>query len=174
MADPELKRWVSDQLHDVMGLSERNVVDYLIASAKKASSPDAFAGMVESGGLDVTPALRTFTDELWGRLPHAAAVPLAQRPAAMHNRQLLAERVKNASYKLLESSDEDIPKTSQAEESKRDKRKRKHRKRAESSESDSDDAIKRPTSKRRAGQFGLQRTRGAKSHTSPEGRAFVQ
>ena len=155
MAGSELRTWVSDRLHDVIGLSERNVVDYLMACAKKADSPQALISMVESGGMDVTPDLRAFTDDLWQRLPHAAALPMVQRPSAVHNRQLLAERVKNASYKLLESSDDDGDATAKAaakrEESKQDKKRRKHRRRKDEESSSSDSAAKHAPSKRKAG-----------------------
>ena len=41
MASSDLKTWVSDQLHEVLGYSDSNVADYIVAAAQKSTSPDA-------------------------------------------------------------------------------------------------------------------------------------
>ncbi len=39
MADREILSWVSAQLHDVVGFSDKTVAQYIVAAAKRASDP---------------------------------------------------------------------------------------------------------------------------------------
>ncbi|XP_065190543.1 pre-mRNA-splicing factor ATP-dependent RNA helicase DHX16-like [Sycon ciliatum] len=170
MGDADLRIWVSDRLHDVLGMSERTVVDFLIAGAKKANSPDALTQLVSSSGFDVTPAVEVFAEELWGRFPHAAAVPLAQRPSAVRSRQVLQERAKNASYKLIpeSSSEEEEEKPAPVEDS---KKRRKHRRHASSSESENDTSRHPPASKRKPDVRGSTKSKGESSSSDEWERA---
>ena len=50
-----LETWVSDQLYEVLGLSDRHVADFLISLAKKSPSGDKFISTVRSTGtIDVS------------------------------------------------------------------------------------------------------------------------
>ncbi|KAM4021231.1 pre-mRNA-splicing factor ATP-dependent RNA helicase DHX16 isoform 1-T3 [Anomaloglossus baeobatrachus] len=131
--------WVKERLHDVLGMSDRHVAQFLIGTAKRSSSAaDLVNRLNDTGAVDVTDKVRSFAEELWGKLPRKAPV---ERPARAAEREALAIQQKNKSYALLEDSDEEEEMAGKDEK----KRKKKHlrkRKKEESSDSESDRAQK--------------------------------
>ncbi|XP_018416161.1 PREDICTED: putative pre-mRNA-splicing factor ATP-dependent RNA helicase DHX16 isoform X1 [Nanorana parkeri] len=132
--------WVRDQLHEVLGMSDRHVAQFLVGTARRSSSSaDLLSRLMDTGAIDVTDKVRRFAEELWLKLPQKVSV---ERPARAAEREALAIQQKNKSYALLEDSDEEEAK----EESKGDKKRRKKhlrkRRKEESSESESDHAQK--------------------------------
>lgn len=71
----ELERWVSGQLHAVLGLSERHVVAFMIGLAKRSRSPeDLLVRLEETETLNVTdPSARAFAQQLWERVSRRGA-----------------------------------------------------------------------------------------------------
>ncbi|XP_073454994.1 pre-mRNA-splicing factor ATP-dependent RNA helicase DHX16 [Aquarana catesbeiana] len=139
-----VEAWVRDQLHEILGMSDRHVAQFLVGTAQRSSSSvDFLSRLTSTGAIDVTDKVRSFAEELWLKLPHKAPV---ERPARAAEREALAMQKKNKSYTLLEDSDEDEAK----EESKYDKKKRKKhlrkRRKEESSDSESDHAQKEKAS----------------------------
>ncbi|KAM6472569.1 pre-mRNA-splicing factor ATP-dependent RNA helicase DHX16 isoform 1-T1 [Liasis olivaceus] len=115
----ELERWVSSQLHTLLGLSERHVVAFMVGLAQRSRTPeDLLARLEETETLRVTdPSARAFAQQLWERIPHQ--VP-QERPARLAEQQALALQQKNRSYTLLEDSDdEETGKATAAQSSKR-------------------------------------------------------
>ncbi|KAL7986308.1 hypothetical protein Chor_011474 [Crotalus horridus] len=115
----ELERWVSNQLHTLLGLSERHVVAFMVGLAQRSRTPeDLLTRLEETETLRVTdPTARAFAQQLWDRVPHQ--VP-QERPARLAEQQALALQEKNRSYTLLEDSDdEETSKTTAARSSKR-------------------------------------------------------
>ncbi|KAF7235610.1 Pre-mRNA-splicing factor ATP-dependent RNA helicase DHX16 [Varanus komodoensis] len=104
----ELERWVSEQLHTLLGLSERHVVAFMVGLARRSRAPeDLLARLEETETLRVTdPAARAFAQQLWERVPHQAP---RERPARAAEQEALALQQKNRSYTLLEDSDDDVP-----------------------------------------------------------------
>nr|DBA20571.1 TPA: hypothetical protein GDO54_017333 [Pyxicephalus adspersus] len=138
-----LESWVRDQLHEVLGMSDRHVAQFLVGTARRSSnSVDFISRLTETGAIDVTDKVRRFAEDLWLKVPRKAAV---ERPARAAEREALAMQQKNKSYALLEDSDEE-----EANDESRDKkRKKKHlrkRKKEESSDSDGDRAQKEKAS----------------------------
>ncbi|XP_078073607.1 pre-mRNA-splicing factor ATP-dependent RNA helicase DHX16-like [Mustelus asterias] len=139
-----LEKWVNDQLHQLLGLSDKYVAQFLIGTARRSSSaPDFIRRLEETGTIDITQEVRQFSSELWMKIPRAQPVEKASRAV---EREALAIQQKNRTYLLLEDSDESEPEEQQSQH--KGKRKRKHirKKRAASSESDSDDKKKTPLS----------------------------
>ena len=102
--------WVSDQLHSILGLSDRFVAEYLLGLAKKSSTPEIFESKVrETDTITVNHAVSTFLGELWGKVPHKQA---AEKPARIYEREILLQQKKNKSYCLLSDSDEEVPSAS--------------------------------------------------------------
>ncbi|KAJ6652892.1 hypothetical protein lerEdw1_010550 [Lerista edwardsae] len=147
----ELERWVSEQLHTLLGLSERHVVAFMVGIAKRSSSSDdLLARLEETETLRVTdPKARTFAQQLWERVPHQAP---RERPARAAEQEALALQQKNRSYTLLEDSDDDVageataakgskrqrpPRGPEGKQRKRNKHLRRHK--AEEEDDDDDD-----------------------------------
>lgn len=66
----ELERWVSGQLHALLGLSERHVVAFLVGLAQRSRTADDFlARLEETETLRVAdPPARAFAQQLWERV----------------------------------------------------------------------------------------------------------
>uniref|UniRef100_K7FZK1 Activating signal cointegrator 1 complex subunit 3 n=1 Tax=Pelodiscus sinensis TaxID=13735 RepID=K7FZK1_PELSI len=132
-----LERWVSGELHALLGLSERHVVAFLLGLARR--SRRAGAGWEElkekaEGG---------------GRERALSAVPRSapqERPARVAEREALALQQKNRSYQLLEDSEEEerdaggAPGSKHCPEGRKHKKRRKHlrRKQEEASEEENE------------------------------------
>ena len=99
--------WVSDQLHAILGLSDRFVAEYMVGLAKKSSSPEAFENkLLETKTITVNQSVRTFISELWNKVPHKQ---VTEKPARAREREILLQQQHNRSYRLLSDSDEDVP-----------------------------------------------------------------
>ncbi|XP_019334322.2 pre-mRNA-splicing factor ATP-dependent RNA helicase DHX16 [Alligator mississippiensis] len=101
-----LERWVSGELHALLGLSERHVAAFLVGLARRSHSPEDLLGRLEqTETLNVSdPAVRSFAQRLWDQIPRQAP---AERPSRAAEREALALQQKNRSYQLLEDSEEE-------------------------------------------------------------------
>ncbi|XP_060707093.1 pre-mRNA-splicing factor ATP-dependent RNA helicase DHX16 [Hemiscyllium ocellatum] len=136
-----LEKWVNDELHQLLGLSDKYVAQFLIGTAQRSDSvADFIRRLEETGTIDITQGVRRFADELWTKIPRKQRVEKAARAV---EREALAMQQKNRTYLLLEDSEDSGPEEKQSHS--KGKRKRKHirKKRAASSESDSDHKMKR-------------------------------
>ncbi|CAG7818252.1 unnamed protein product [Allacma fusca] len=141
-----VERWVNDKLHDILGLSDRTVGNFIISLAQKSSSEDNLIERLEAtGAIDIDPNVISFAKELYGKVPHAAP---KINPARLIEKAALEQHKKNQTYQLLLSDDDDDPGPSESKSvafntgvSKPDGTgKQKHlRKRAAKNESDSED-----------------------------------
>ncbi|CAD7699242.1 unnamed protein product [Ostreobium quekettii] len=102
--DAEVKAWVSDRLHDLLGYSESSVAGFIVAVAKKAAGPDELAASLRQQGLPATPGTAQFAQELIARLPRRAAAEPAQRARDRAAEQFARS---NARYALLEDDGDD-------------------------------------------------------------------
>ena len=58
--------WVSDRLHDILGLSDKHLVEFLIKAARKAkSSNDILRDLKKRGGLVLDDKMTSFILQLW-------------------------------------------------------------------------------------------------------------
>uniref|UniRef100_A0A673SQV8 RNA helicase n=1 Tax=Suricata suricatta TaxID=37032 RepID=A0A673SQV8_SURSU len=110
MATPAgLERWVQDELHSVLGLSERHVAQFLIGTAQRCASAEEFVQRLrDTDTLDLSGPARDFVLRLWNKVPRKAVVEKPARVAEQEARALLE---KNRSYKLLEDSEESSEET---------------------------------------------------------------
>ncbi|WAR30568.1 DHX16-like protein [Mya arenaria] len=100
-----LETWVNDQLHDILGISDKYIGQYLIGLAKKASSSDDYVQQLkDTGTVDIDDQMVKFSHELWDKVPHSAVKESASKERA---RTVLEAQKKNASYQLL-SDDDDV------------------------------------------------------------------
>ena len=65
----QLERWVGDQLHDILGISDRYITQYLIGLAGKASNTDDYVEKLrETGTIEVDQSIVSFAKELWTKV----------------------------------------------------------------------------------------------------------
>ncbi|KAF1388312.1 hypothetical protein PFLUV_G00088890 [Perca fluviatilis] len=146
-----LEQWVNDRLHDILGLSDRYVSQFMIGTARKASSPQDFVTRLEqTGTIDIEPSVVAFAQELFDKIPRKQVV---EKPARAMEREAIEMDRKNRTYTLLEDSDSDgdavIEKQKGKKKSKDKDRgnRRKHiRQKKESESSSEDEASKRGSS----------------------------
>ncbi|KAH7100373.1 hypothetical protein BKA62DRAFT_252983 [Auriculariales sp. MPI-PUGE-AT-0066] len=114
-----LQQYVSDQSLKLFGLADKSIVDFVLASASSAKSPDALFNTLQSAGLPSTADAQSFITELYTRAPRktkAAKVADASRKQAEKDSKSLA----NQRYGFL--MEEDEPSSSKASSSKLPKR----------------------------------------------------
>ncbi|CAK7310173.1 pre-mRNA-splicing factor ATP-dependent RNA helicase DHX16 [Vulpes vulpes] len=160
MATPAgLERWVQDELHAVLGLSERHVAQFLIGTAQRCASAEDFVQRLrDTDTLDLSGPARDFALRLWTKVPRKAVV---EKPARAAEREARALLEKNRSYKLLEdseeSSEETVGRTGSSLQKKR--RKRKHlRKKCQEEEEEEEEISEK----------GRRKTGGSKQTEKPE------
>ena len=65
-----LQTWVSDQLHDLLDISDRNIADFLLGLCRKSGSPEIFLQKIrDTETIDINDAVTRFAGELWNKLP---------------------------------------------------------------------------------------------------------
>ncbi|XP_030013911.1 pre-mRNA-splicing factor ATP-dependent RNA helicase DHX16 [Sphaeramia orbicularis] len=146
-----LEQWVSDRLHDILGLSDRYVSQFMIGTARKASSADDFVNRLEqTGTIDIDQSVTNFARELFDKIPRKQVV---EKQARVIERQCIEMERKNRTYTLLEDSDSDGDtgrETQKGKKKSKDKdkgSKRKHiRQKKESESSSEEEAPKRSNS----------------------------
>ncbi|XP_070275103.1 pre-mRNA-splicing factor ATP-dependent RNA helicase DHX16 isoform X1 [Myotis yumanensis] len=142
MATPAaLERWVQDELHAVLGLSERHVAQFLIGTARRCSSAEEFVQRLrDTDTLDLGGPARDFALRLWSKVPREAVV---EKPARAAEREARALLEKNRSYKLLEdseeSSEESVGRAGSHLQKKRKRRKHLRKKRQEEEEEEEEE-----------------------------------
>ncbi|XP_056126764.1 pre-mRNA-splicing factor ATP-dependent RNA helicase DHX16 [Rhinichthys klamathensis goyatoka] len=143
-----LEQWVSDQLHDILGLSDRYVAQFMIGLVKKSSGPQDFvARLQQTGTIDIDQRITAFAHELYDKAPKKH---VAEKPARAIERKVIEMERKNRTYTLLEDSESDGETEERGKEKKskdRDKgKKRKNlRQKREESPSSSEEDKKKST-----------------------------
>lgn len=99
-----LARWVNDQLHDIIGYSDRNVADFIIEIAKKKTSQSSLVKALASADLPNNSKTNAFAAELLKRMPKSSELASAYRE---DHKKKLALLKKNESFGLLEDDDDD-------------------------------------------------------------------
>jgi len=135
MTDQELHHWVSDKLHETMGMSDKVVVDFLITTARKTHNVGDFTSKLSSV-LDGDGDMSKVAHEIWSKVPRKAKgehVNRAKERAAVQQQKI------NASFKmLLSDDDDDIADDAPSIVLKQKKSKKKKKKKKSSSSDDGD------------------------------------
>uniref|UniRef100_A0A3B4TTB9 RNA helicase n=1 Tax=Seriola dumerili TaxID=41447 RepID=A0A3B4TTB9_SERDU len=138
-----LEQWVSDRLHDILGLSDRYVSQFMIGTARKALNAQDFVSRLEqTGTIDIDQSVIAFAQELFDKIPRKQVVEKASR--AMEREAIEMDK-KNRTYTLLEDSDSDEDTVQEKQKGKKKSKdkdrgnKRKHIRRKKESESSSED-----------------------------------
>ncbi|CAG8454274.1 9757_t:CDS:10 [Ambispora gerdemannii] len=137
----DLRSWVSDNTIKYLNMSERNMVDYIIAQAQSAKSKESLREILN----EFPPESSDFINELYERVPRKSSqsnvASLKRKRQDQESKASLESQVK---YKLLLDEDQDYEKHNDEGQSKKSKKskKGKHIRKKESSnawETDSED-----------------------------------
>lgn len=132
-----LETWVNDKLHDILGISDKYISQYLLGLAKKATGPNDFIDKIrETGTVEIDTNMLNFAHELWQKMPQKV---VSEKSSRILERQALEIQKKNSSYQLLDSDSEDENYAVPSKKSKSDKKKQYRKKQESSSESSSEE-----------------------------------
>ncbi|OCB85013.1 hypothetical protein A7U60_g7970 [Sanghuangporus baumii] len=102
MAD--LERYISDNALRIFGLSDKTIVDYVIASASSAKSAQLLFSSLHAYGLPNTPDAHVFVSEVYSRVPrkskHKSSSDAARKQAEKEAKALRAQK-----YLFIEDDD---------------------------------------------------------------------
>jgi pre-mRNA-splicing factor ATP-dependent RNA helicase DHX16 len=121
-----LQDWVSDQLHGLLGMSEKNLVEYIIALAKRSRDEPSLLSSLRDNGVAITDDSRRFAVQLMKKVPRAQvdnkaaeqAAALKQQEKDRQQKQIELLK-KNREYTLLENDEADLAAAAAAVETKR-------------------------------------------------------
>ena len=63
----QLKNWINYKLHDVLGMSDSSIADYLMGLCRKESSESGVLSRLKED-MDIDQAMVDFISELWNRI----------------------------------------------------------------------------------------------------------
>lgn len=67
-----VEQWVSDELHAIVGISDRTICQYVLALARKSSSTEDFIGRLkDNDALEINDGVRGFAAQLMQKLPRS-------------------------------------------------------------------------------------------------------
>ncbi|CAD5115917.1 unnamed protein product [Dimorphilus gyrociliatus] len=134
----QLETWVNDKLHDIVGMSNRQLTEFMIGLGKRAVTPEEFIEKLrDTNTIAIDDVSSNFAVELWHKLPHKNVVKQARITEA----QSIAEQKRQRSYQLVsEDSDEDErPKVKKSKREKSTRLTRNIRRRKASSSEESEE-----------------------------------
>ena len=99
----ELKTWVSDQLHTLVGFSEANLADYVCGLANKQRSAQGLLTALHEADVPDKPETRRFASELWSRVPRQKATSADKA----RDKETMALNKHNDSYRPVEADEAD-------------------------------------------------------------------
>lgn len=104
----DLSRWVSDELHGLLGISESTLVDYVVALAKRSKDEAALLAALRDNDIPIDDKSRAFAVKLIKKVPRAEDTSAAARAAKLKQqekeRQAQAVKVlqQNEQYTLVD------------------------------------------------------------------------
>ena len=104
----DLNRWVSDELHGLLGISERTLVDYVIALAKRSRDEASLLSALRDNDIPIDDKSRAFAVKLMKKVPRGEDTRAADKAAKLKQqekeRQAQAVSIlkQNSAYTLVE------------------------------------------------------------------------
>ncbi|OMJ77262.1 hypothetical protein SteCoe_23171 [Stentor coeruleus] len=114
----ELKSWINDKLYEIIGMSEKNTVDYVFVLASSAKSQEEICEKLIDIDFPDSQKTRNFAENLYKKLSPAEPQPISTYQQKFN--EDLAKKVKNESYELIHEPYD--PKTDQKEKDELNKR----------------------------------------------------
>ncbi|GIY30037.1 pre-mRNA-splicing factor ATP-dependent RNA helicase DHX16 [Caerostris darwini] len=130
-----VNKWINDELHNILGFSDKYTAEFLLNLASKSASADVLIEKInDTNTLSINSDVMEFAYTLWEKVPHAE---IKEKPSRVREREILEILQKNQSYKLIEDDDDYVP--IQEENKPKKSKKRKNLRKKDSSSSDNDD-----------------------------------
>jgi len=104
-----LTTWVSDRLHDMVGISDRSIAEFLIGLCNKSTSSEEFIEKIkDTETIDIDDNVTAFAAELYAKIPRQMSAG-EKRKIENRKREEEAKEMlnKNSKYSLIESDEED-------------------------------------------------------------------
>jgi pre-mRNA-splicing factor ATP-dependent RNA helicase DHX16 len=152
----DLHRFVSDELHSLLGISEKTLVDYVVALAKRSKDEAALLSALRDNDIPIDDKSRAFAVKLMKKVPRAEDARAVEKAAKLKQqekeRQAQAVNIlkQNSAYTLLEDDGAEAAQEAaqkervaklERKEAKKDKKEKKRQLRKKSKwSSDEDDA----------------------------------
>lgn len=107
--EKDVRRWVEDQLHAILGLSEKALAEYCVSIAKKQGDVDSLSRMLEEQGFPKTSVTTSFSRELLERLPSSSSGSRKRAVSEYKRKEKEASSLarNNESYGLLLEDEEE-------------------------------------------------------------------
>ena len=92
----EIVSWVSDRLHEIIGLSDKQVAEYITELARKSVSLTELTNKLQSTGtITITKPVESFAAELWNKFPREKAI------STQISNRLVDSKQEKKVYKLI-------------------------------------------------------------------------
>ena len=147
MSSNVLRTWVCDQLHDVAGISDLAIADFFVGLAQKSTSVEELVNKIENTEtLTVDSKVREFASSLYAKVPKLSGRDTnngTKRKSENREKERIAQelQLKNKSYGLVLSDEEDAGPVIQPK--KKTKKEKKKRKKSASSDEDEFEKIEK-------------------------------
>ena len=102
----DLRAWVNDQLHSVLGYAEGHTVDYVLSLAKSAKTPQALLAKLADADVPSNSTTQRFAVDLFNRVPRGSAAPKVDA-AREQRKETIAMLKKNEQYGMVSDGDDD-------------------------------------------------------------------
>lgn len=150
----DLVQWVSDQLYDILGLSDKITSEFLVALAKKSASGDAYVRKLkDTKALKVSDRVSSFARDLWQRVPRQKVVDPYQASREKERAAIVLQQ-KSKSYQLLSDDEDEKPARKKSGKKEKEKgkegraRRRGHIRKGRVESESSEEEAEKPVSKR--------------------------
>ena len=146
MSSNVLRTWVCDQLHEVAGISDSAIGEFFVGLAQKSKSAEDLISKIENTEtLTIDSKVRAFASSLYEKVPKTIGRDASngqKRKNENREKERIAQELelKNRTYGLVESDEEDARPVIHPKKKKKEKKKRK---RPESSEEDEFEKIEK-------------------------------
>ena len=150
MSGSNLRTWVSDQLHDVAGISDLAIADFFVGLAQKSKSVNDLISKIENTEtLEIDSKVRAFANALYDKAPKTDTGSLTsgqKRKNENREKERIAQEMelKNRTYGLVVSEEEDAAPVIRPKKKKKEKKKSK---KSQSSDEDEFEKIERERAK---------------------------
>nr|XP_032832214.1 pre-mRNA-splicing factor ATP-dependent RNA helicase DHX16 [Petromyzon marinus]XP_032832215.1 pre-mRNA-splicing factor ATP-dependent RNA helicase DHX16 [Petromyzon marinus]XP_032832216.1 pre-mRNA-splicing factor ATP-dependent RNA helicase DHX16 [Petromyzon marinus] len=109
-----LQEWVEEQLHELLGLSDRHLARFFLELARRSDGAGDFERRLrETRTIDVDGRVSAFCARLWDRVPKKQVQEKPQRTVERQAREL---QQKNRSYRLLDEPPDEVEEAEEVKE----------------------------------------------------------
>merc|ERR1711953_468053 len=104
-----LRRWVNNRLHELLGLSEDTLVEYVCSKAQKCTSKTELLMSFKKVDVNIDDRMRKFVTELWDKTPHdhERVKQKERKLQKSHNKKVKQRMAMAQDFGFVESDEEE-------------------------------------------------------------------